>query len=219
MVTGRALLTHGMAGALLAVASIGAPAEAADKSATPTSPTASIALSCDPHRAQVDQAQALLNKKQYAGATTILNQVLAEDKTNIVASFLLGTIKIRQNDAATKQQGFDQIQMAASAIPSRPVACAQALGWYAIYLSLGVQYYNRGDKDNSAKYLQMAYAHRAFLKANEQKILYDDLGRLSLSQGNFKQARIYYTQAKQAGSKSAVSALSLLDRLESAGHS
>jgi hypothetical protein len=44
--------------------------------------------------------------------------------------------------------------------------------------------------------------------------LYDDLGRLALSEGDFTDALSYYSAAEQAGSKTAGAAIALIKRLQ-----
>lgn len=185
--------------------------------ATPAQAGASVDIAqCDPYRLRIDQAQRLIAHGATAQASSILNSIVAADRTNIMGNFLLGTIKLAQNDAQAQQDGLQQVQFAVAQIPTRPEACARALGWYSLYITLGAQYYRRLDIGDARRNLELALAHRDSLNPGSQRVLFDDLGRLALADGDLNHAAIYYAQAARLGSKNAATALPMVRRWQAA---
>jgi hypothetical protein len=154
-------------------------------------------------RDQTNRAKDLIAAGKTAEAVTVLNRVKAAEPSNIMANYLLGLLKVGSGSPQTEHDGLKQMEQAVALIPTRPAWCARERHWYALYVTLGAQYYNRGDRSSAKKYYGVAYEHKTELLPISRRILLENLGRLSLSEGDAKGALAYYEEGDREGLRGA----------------
>jgi tetratricopeptide (TPR) repeat protein len=171
-------------------------------------------LACDPHIAELRQAKKLIDDKKTSDGERLIEGVLQKDQNNLFAHFLEGNLELLQADTSRQNEGFDHLVTAASLIEQKPDDCAKLLHWRSIYITLGAQYMRKGDHPNARKYLELADAHHEELADSSNQILFEDLGRLNFTEGNFTDAVKYYERAQQLGSPRAQGAIDVVKKLQ-----
>lgn len=174
------------------------------------------AAQCGGFRPEMRQARDLITRGKPQQAKPIVDRTLAAEPQNITANFLTGLMKLGDPSLQVQRDGLRSMERAAAMIPTRPAQCAVDRNWYSMHVTIGAEYYNRGDRDLAKKHYAIAYEHRAQMESISRQILLENLGRVALSEGDTKAALAYYQEGQRSGLAGAQNMIARIKRLESA---
>ena len=178
---------------------------------------------CDPYATQLDPAAIAIQNADYAGATSIINNVARSPaaQRDFHVRLLRNTIAVRQSAAngqakrnALGAQQFsaaiDALKMQAREIPKMDAGCVAAQDFNKIYNEIGFQYMNAAQFAPAECFLLKAYliyegnpqSNKLTRIANLQ-----NLGFFYYLQQNFALSRDYYLEAQKLGDTSKTNAL------------
>ena len=166
---------------------------------------------CDPHAALNDQARAQHAAKNLAAARASVQKVLASDKSDFRANYLLGIIMADESgverpgggDGAKIKAALAQLDFTVSLFAAIDPACARAKNYASVFNSAGAEHFNAGDYAGAINYLLQGYAKRDMMAATTQQKLLSNLGRVYYTKHDYRSAAHYYDEAAKAGAPSA----------------
>lgn len=174
------------------------------------------AVECGRFRAEMRQARDLITRHNAPAAKPLLARALAAEPNNITANFLVGLIKLDDRSAKVQRDGLREMEQAAAMIPTRPARCAVERNWYSMHVTIGAEYYNRGERNLAKKNYAVAYAQRSKMAPISKQILLENLGRAALSEGDTKAALAYYQEGAREGLTSAPAMIARIEQLQNA---
>lgn len=174
------------------------------------------AAECGRFRAEMRQARDLITRHRAPEARPILARALAAEPNNITANFLVGLIKLDDRSPKVQLDGLRAMEQAAAMIPTRPARCAVARNWYSMHVTIGAEYYNRGERNLAKKHYAAAYAQRSKMEPISKQILLENLGRAALSEGDTNAALAYYQEGAREGLNGAPAMVARIKQLQTA---
>ena len=147
----------------------------------------------------------------------MLARALAAEPNNITANFLVGLIQLDDRSPKVQRDGLRAMERAAAMIPARPARCAVERNWYSMHVTIGAEYYNRGERNLAKPHYAVAYAQRSKLAPMSKQILLENLGRAALSEGDTKAALAYYQEGAREGLAGAPAMVARIKQLQAAG--
>jgi tetratricopeptide (TPR) repeat protein len=192
--------------------------------------TAASAQECDPFRATFEQALALRTNGHPDQARDLLQGVLKAHPDNLRAQYGLALalmdIGRARNGQAAKPEFRDGVQMLARVVDGVEKAsshatpaqldCLKQQKLFSAANSLGAELFAAGELSTALVYLQKAreFDKHGLQNDDTRKKLYDNLGKVYFNLGDFKDARLYYTMARDAGAPNGAKGLAALDAIE-----
>src|ERR1700733_6707326 len=187
---------------------------------------------CDAHKAVLDQAQRLRVGGHADQAVTLI-RLKANDPNDLRAQYALGLALLESGRArnakpqtADYQAGFTllagiavKVDSAAVHSPPAQLQCLKSSNVFTIDNLIGAELLNNAQTAQALPYLLKARQldGKGLLTPDTHKKLLDNLGKAYFSLGDFKNARVYFTQAKDANAANGAKGLAVLDAIEGAG--
>jgi hypothetical protein len=145
---------------------------------------------CKRFEVQANDAQARRIRGDLAGAQAVVNQILRIDPADFRANYTQALIYMDQSgidkgpsgyDKQKFQAGLDRLQATAHLLEAMNGPCletAKANGWYSIYNTLGVYYFNSGDAKSAERVWLAAETKLSLMTPKTQYLLLNNLGLL-----------------------------------------
>jgi len=187
---------------------------------------------CDAHKAVLDQAQRL-RVGGHADQAVNLIRLKANDPNDLRAQYALGLALLESGRArngkpqtADYQAGFTllagiavKVDNAASHSPPAQLQCLKNSNVFTIDNLIGAELLNNAQTAQALPYLLRAHAldNKGLLAPDTHRKLLDNLGKAYFSLGDFKNARVYFTLARDANAPNGARGLAVLDAVQGAG--
>lgn len=143
---------------------------------------------CNMFDAQANDAQARRVRGDLAGAQSVVNQILKADPRDFRANYTQGLIFMDQSgidrgptgyDKSKFRAGLDRLLTTASLLEAMTGPClvtAKANGFYSIYNTLGVYYFNSGDYKSAEQVWLKAESKLSLMEPRTQYRVLNNLG-------------------------------------------